>query len=262
VKWTRATRREEMFTNRYTQIAGLSALGLGALAWYLYSRSTRDDRSSVSNSMNPRASQPSSSRPVTQSTTAHPLRSSSAGASTTSTTTTTTTTTTTPSTSLQRRPVTHQTHFTLSQALRSAHRVAIFRVCCATQSVLFRPDGSVIQDAAAVLKKLAAVCDLYLMHTCDSDAAEATVLSTLDSLELFRAGLQKHKMLFCQTAIGRAHMCRQLEAHVHIDTDWDVLKILKPHIPELYCIAASTSVTARQYSSLHALATALTQPQV
>ncbi len=24
-------------------------------------------------------------------------------------------------------------------------------------------------------------------------------------------------MLFCQTAIGRAHMARQLEVHVHVD---------------------------------------------
>ena len=78
------------------------------------------------------------------------------------------------------------------------------------------------------------MCDLYIITQCSSDAAEEAVRAALLESGVVDAGLCcHHKILFCETQIGRGAMARQLEPSLHIDSSARTLQSLAPFVPLL-----------------------------
>jgi hypothetical protein len=75
------------------------------------------------------------------------------------------------------------------------------------------------KSAVPYLKRLAKMCDLYVITRVANDEAERAVTSALRDAGIFNAGLDERKSLFCETEGGRISMVRQLEPHLHIDSD-------------------------------------------
>ncbi|ELR25414.1 Peroxin 22 (Pex22), putative [Acanthamoeba castellanii str. Neff] len=125
------------------------------------------------------------------------------------------------------------------------------RVSCATRGVVLEFDNDADADAAAghhrprliesavpVLLLLARYTDLYLITECDDDSTEEAVRSLLAARGLLAAGLNPHKALFCSTPLGRVHMARQLESHMHIDGNAAVAEGLHRHVARLGVVVA------------------------
>jgi hypothetical protein len=131
------------------------------------------------------------------------------------------------------------------------------RLTCSTRGVVLELDRvtrqpRLIESAVPVLLQLARHTDLYLITECDDDGVEEAVRRLFAERGLLDGGINPHvradvslhrtahvlhcacvcvalmlthdathmavqKVLFCGTTIGRVHMARQLEAHMHID---------------------------------------------
>eukprot|EP00276_Gloeochaete_wittrockiana_P005295 CAMPEP_0184669324 /NCGR_PEP_ID=MMETSP0308-20130426/76742_1 /TAXON_ID=38269 /ORGANISM="Gloeochaete witrockiana, Strain SAG 46.84" /LENGTH=202 /DNA_ID=CAMNT_0027115529 /DNA_START=101 /DNA_END=709 /DNA_ORIENTATION=+ len=124
------------------------------------------------------------------------------------------------------------------------------RITCSTWGAVF--DASLrtcnvaelyVQESALnTLLDLSRTTDLYLITRCDDDATEQNVLSALDRAGLFDAGLNRYKVLFCSTVMGKASIVRQLEPNMHIDEDDVVISTLKPHIKSLALVSPNPSM--------------------
>jgi len=82
--------------------------------------------------------------------------------------------------------------------------------------------------------QLAAKADLYLITECaETDkVTEQHANELLQRAGLFQKGfMNPAKHLTCSTALGKAHIARQLDSRLHVDVDAPVLTHLKPHIP-------------------------------
>lgn len=94
----------------------------------------------------------------------------------------------------------------------------------------------VLPSARVSVLELARTCDLYIITQCSSDAAEDAVRHALRQEGFIDAGLHPHKILFCESEIGRGAMARQLEAALHIDSSTTTLTALAPFVPALAAI--------------------------
>jgi hypothetical protein len=87
---------------------------------------------------------------------------------------------------------------------------------------------SLITPAIESLRAVAPMNDIYLITKVQNDEEESQVMQLLTDQNLsinplvtFKAVVNSHKtkkLLFCETDEGRAHVTRQLEAHVHVDS--------------------------------------------
>lgn len=76
----------------------------------------------------------------------------------------------------------------------------------------------------AGLKRLAKLFDVYFIVRIDNDEAEGEVMNALTEAGMFESNLlDKRKVLFCETDVGRVSVARQLEPHLHIDETLDVI---------------------------------------
>ena len=81
-------------------------------------------------------------------------------------------------------------------------------------------------DVPALLADLSHIADVYVMYTM----TDATAIDRMERIRAFISthpdlkskdtrseGIQKHKILFCTTSIGKIAFMRQIEPHVHVD---------------------------------------------
>jgi len=112
------------------------------------------------------------------------------------------------------------------------------RVSCSTIGSIFVPNTEgqsieVIPEGISALLKILPTNDIYLITKVQSDEQERETMKILEESGILWAGLNPNKILFCSTDEGRAHMGRQLGVHLHIDNDFQVLKMLRSFVPQL-----------------------------
>lgn len=88
------------------------------------------------------------------------------------------------------------------------------------------------------LKRVCSRNRVFLITLCESDQEEAAAQALIASSGLLEAGLHPARVLFCSSSIGRIHMTRQLQPHLHIDEDEAVRSALQPHIPSIIATQA------------------------
>ncbi|EGG23808.1 splicing factor [Cavenderia fasciculata] len=106
-----------------------------------------------------------------------------------------------------------------------------------------------MESEKQALIKLTSQCDIYLMTMIEDDSEEDKIKSILKDSGIFDNGLNPHKILFCSTTQGRAHMSRHLECLMHIDDDYQVLSMLKPHVQHLLHIDDGNNTTSTTSTS-------------
>ncbi|CAH0515154.1 unnamed protein product [Peronospora belbahrii] len=99
-----------------------------------------------------------------------------------------------------------------------------------------------------ILMDLSYIADVYLLYK----VSDTTEIEHIDRIRDFismhphlksnattAGGIQAHKILFCTTSIGKIAFVRQIEPHVHVDVDANVVRDLEKHVP--YIVHISTS---------------------
>lgn len=95
--------------------------------------------------------------------------------------------------------------------------------------------------AVPYLKRLAEKCDLYIIVHIANDASEIAVKDALRNAGIYSAGMDERKTLFCETVNGRVSMVRQLEPHLHIDPNPDIVTNLQRFVKFVALIAPGVS---------------------
>ncbi|KAJ1981316.1 hypothetical protein H4R34_002119 [Dimargaris verticillata] len=106
------------------------------------------------------------------------------------------------------------------------------------------PNYAFKPGAAALLRTLATLYDVYIIAVVQSDPEQQCLWGLLDNLDAqtptpppLRASsnqaLDLRKVLFCQTEKGLHHIVRHLEPVVHIDASPTSLTQLLPFVPQL-----------------------------
>jgi len=139
-----------------------------------------------------------------------------------------------------------------SSSLKSSHKFQSFRqlkglrISWSTMGTLFRSNSEGGNNFAAIpagisaLLKILPVNDVYLITKVETDEQEKAIMKLLEETGVLWAGLNPTKILFCSTDEGRAHIARQLGVHLHIDDDFQVLKMLRPFVPQLLNVAPTS----------------------
>jgi hypothetical protein len=87
--------------------------------------------------------------------------------------------------------------------------------------------ATVRPSVVELLLEISKYCDFYLMETVLDDKSEENALAALESAGLFKTGrLNKEKVLFCSSEVGRTSFVRQLESDFHIDTSLEIISQL------------------------------------
>eukprot|EP00891_Asterochloris_glomerata_P008525 jgi/Astpho2/8525/fgenesh1_pg.00125_%23_30_t len=116
-------------------------------------------------------------------------------------------------------------------------------------------EGATLRSqAAAVVKEMAQVAQVYLIAHVVDDVGEATVRGALESAGLLGGGpgqIRPHRALFCSTLEGKNSMVRQLDAQLHIDGHPSTIEDLKRFIPRLLHICqAGTAAAGQAYGNV------------
>lgn len=107
-------------------------------------------------------------------------------------------------------------------------------VTVTANNILFDSDFIFIPETKQVLEQLSDVMTIYLIVQVAN--AEA-VTSTRGIVDKSLADIiPSDRILFCETAVGRSFMARQLEAALHIECDPDVA-----HLNAIFCPTALIS---------------------
>lgn len=113
------------------------------------------------------------------------------------------------------------------------------RVTCQLIGVVFeekspeelQKHATVRPSVVELLLEISKYCDFYLMETVLDDKSEENALAALESAGLFKTGgLNKEKVLFCSSEVGRTSFVRQLESDFHIDTSLEIISQLSRFI--------------------------------
>ncbi|XP_047066274.1 peroxisome biogenesis protein 22-like [Lolium rigidum] len=113
------------------------------------------------------------------------------------------------------------------------------RVTCQLIGVVFeekspeelQKHATVRPSVVELLLEISKYCDFYLMETVLDDKSEENALTALESAGLFKTGgLNKEKVLFCSSEVGRTSFVRQLESDFHIDTSLEIISQLSRFI--------------------------------
>ena len=83
---------------------------------------------------------------------------------------------------------------------------------------------------AGVLGKLGRVGDVFVVVKVASDEEEEDVLACLDCEKVFGKGVSKDRVVFCETISGRVSIARQIESHLHVDSNVEVIAGLQRFI--------------------------------
>eukprot|EP00301_Raphidiophrys_heterophryoidea_P015786 c24631_g1_i1.p1 GENE.c24631_g1_i1~~c24631_g1_i1.p1 ORF type:complete len:209 (+),score=38.87 c24631_g1_i1:60-629(+) len=133
----------------------------------------------------------------------------------------------------------------LPQLLKSLPSVSI-----STNNILVEHQGTgpiwrAIESGVEAVKLVSKKTDVFLITLVASDEDEAAVLRALENAGMFDQGnVDKIKCVFCSTVPGRSSIVRQLEPHIHIDTDIDLVVGLSPHIRKMVLIGETSRTLA------------------
>ncbi|KAH8585279.1 putative conserved with signal peptide [Cryptosporidium sp. chipmunk genotype I] len=83
------------------------------------------------------------------------------------------------------------------------------------------------------LIKLSSFTDLFLFIQVDTDQDEQIILGYMQEFGIFKAGLKKHRLVFCEKPESIPSMARQLQANMHIDTNQDNAQKLLNKVPNI-----------------------------
>lgn len=87
-------------------------------------------------------------------------------------------------------------------------------------------------DAVPAIKRLAGRVRVYVVTEVASDEGEEKVKAALRGAGLFADGLlDERKVLFCETALGRVSVARQLDPDLHVDESAQVVSALQRFVP-------------------------------
>lgn len=100
------------------------------------------------------------------------------------------------------------------------------------ESAPVKPKVVIAPEAASPLRSIASKVELYVVVRVDDDDMEHAVTDAFASAGLFERGLlDRRKLIFCETDIGRISVARQLEPNVHIDENVEVIGDLQRFLP-------------------------------
>lgn len=128
----------------------------------------------------------------------------------------------------------------------------------------------IVRTQLSTLQQLAQCCDLYIVAQVSSDEQERAILKSLtaaaaaaehdstststssssSSLSLCDCGLNRHKILFCETARGQIAIARQLEPQLFVGTDGGVTSELSRFLPNVSRVTPTCSFVSTTLSSL------------
>ncbi|OII72256.1 uncharacterized protein cubi_01589 [Cryptosporidium ubiquitum] len=83
------------------------------------------------------------------------------------------------------------------------------------------------------LIKLSGFTDLFLFVQVDTDEDEKVITNYMEEFGIFKAGLKKHRLVFCEKLESISFMARQLQANMHIDTNQDNEQRLLNKVPNI-----------------------------
>mmetsp|Transcript_1209 Transcript_1209/g.3736 ORF Transcript_1209/g.3736 Transcript_1209/m.3736 type:complete len:223 (+) Transcript_1209:287-955(+) len=86
---------------------------------------------------------------------------------------------------------------------------------------------------ASSLTKLVSRHDVYVIVRVDSDRTEDLVSEAFKRSGLYEHGLNPLKIVYCETEVGRVSAVRQLEPHLHVDCDAEVVRKLQRFVHQL-----------------------------
>lgn len=90
------------------------------------------------------------------------------------------------------------------------------------------------------LKKFASMFDLYVIVQVDDDAGEQAVIDAMSAAGLFDHGLMdRRKLMFCETDLGRVSVARQIDSHLHVDESVAVITDLQRFLPYVALVTAN-----------------------
>ncbi|RKP09396.1 hypothetical protein THASP1DRAFT_8424, partial [Thamnocephalis sphaerospora] len=92
------------------------------------------------------------------------------------------------------------------------------------------PTLGFLQHAVVLLRYFAEHYDLYLMTPVTTLEEKTEVMRLLRDAGLHAAQLDEHKILFCQTSEGVAHLVRHLAPAVHVDADAEIVRMVRTFV--------------------------------
>ena len=122
----------------------------------------------------------------------------------------------------------HQDDETNAESLRVFDRLALTRSngCVVTLSIpkASSKDASVWRVVTTMMK----VANVFLIIKATSTAEEEAIWDQI--LNVNNLSLEKHRVIFHETAIGKVAIVRQLRPQLHVDFDTDCCSSVAPHI--------------------------------
>lgn len=107
------------------------------------------------------------------------------------------------------------------------------------EGVVLRP------EIVRPMKNFASMFDLYFIVEVESDEAEEQITKALSDAGLFEQGfLDKRKLLFCETDMGKASIARQVESQLHVDESVAVINALQRFVPYVSLVTSSAKSLA------------------
>lgn len=144
---------------------------------------------------------------------------------------------------------------TIGSKWTSSHRCDLF--CDAKEVEKKKPDGEVDLEVTAKervmlrpevvphLRSFSRMFDLYFIVEVESDEAEEAVAAALKDAGLFEPGLlDRRKLLFCETDMGKASIARQIESQLHVDESTAVVNALQRFVPYVSLVTANAKSLA------------------
>jgi len=137
-------------------------------------------------------------------------------------------------------------------------RGGVKRITCSSKEVLLGL-GTTIEFLPTARDAFVELCrsyDMYLVTTVSDKKQVDQVREFLEQSGLHDEGLDRRKVLFCETNKGRESFARQIEPSIHIDGDPVIVQALKPHLKESWlvlssCTARTTAGNVTTAPTLH-----------
>ncbi|KAJ3036930.1 hypothetical protein HK097_003671 [Rhizophlyctis rosea] len=71
---------------------------------------------------------------------------------------------------------------------------------------------------------------VHLIMVVSSDKEQQHIERILHSSKLYSNGLDKGRVLFCETEEGKAHIVRSISSVIHVDNNDEVVRLVSPHV--------------------------------
>ncbi|KAL8273236.1 hypothetical protein Esti_002852 [Eimeria stiedai] len=124
----------------------------------------------------------------------------------------------------------------VSQALRIKRKFPVVSLNL-KGTLVDSKDLTLRRSEAETFLHLCGLCSLYTITQVADDNEEAELLSVLDECGAFDAGLQRHRVMFCDSLPGAVAMVRQLQPLIHIEDDSWVAEQLNSKVANV-CMAS------------------------